>query len=163
MMKKYLIRILTLLWMIVIFSFSAKTADASTKDSLFVGRKIGHFIMEDFEEWEVKQQTAFAEKIEYPVRKGAHMTEYAILGVLLLCSWDLNRHSLKKASWYSWLLGVLYAASDEFHQLFVEGRSGQLTDVAIDSIGVMFGVLLTAAIYRKRRLMHRRRKINKNT
>lgn len=150
-MKKYLIRILTVLWMAVIFSFSAKTADASTQDSLFAGKKIGQLIIADFEKWSDEKQITFAKKIEYPVRKGAHMTEYAILGILLLCSWDLNRHSLKKASWYSWLLGTLYAASDEFHQLFVEGRSGQLTDVAIDSIGVMFGVLLIAVIYKKRR------------
>ena len=150
-MNKYLIRILTVLWMTVIFSFSAKTADVSTQDSLFVGKKIGQLFITDFEEWSNEEQTAFAERIEYPVRKGAHMTEYAILGILILCSWDFNKHSFKKMSSCSWLLGTLYAASDEFHQLFVEGRSGQLTDVIIDSIGVMIGVLFIAFIYRKKR------------
>lgn len=149
-MKKYLIRILAFLWMIVIFSFSSKTADASTQDSLFVGKKIGQFIIADFEEWSEKEQTIFAKKIEYPVRKGAHMTEYAVLGILLLCSWDFSKHSLKKMVGCSWILGTLYAASDEFHQLFVEGRSGQVTDVVIDSIGVVIGVMFIAVICRRR-------------
>lgn len=149
-MKKYLIRVLTLLWMIVIFSFSAKTADVSTQDSLWAGKKIGKLIITDFEKWTDEEQTVFAEKIEYPIRKGAHLTEYAILGILLLCSWDFSKHSLKNKLWCSWLLGTLYAASDEFHQLFVDGRSGQLTDVMIDSIGVMIGVLIAAALCKKK-------------
>ncbi|MEF2639337.1 MAG: VanZ family protein, partial [Lachnospiraceae bacterium] len=50
-------------------------------------------------------------------------------------------------------LGVLYAASDEFHQLFVPGRSGQVRDVCIDSSGVMIGILLlTLVLHCARRL-----------
>ena len=42
--------------------------------------------------------------------------------------------------------GILYAASDEFHQLFVPGRSGQITDVLIDSGGLLAGILLVVLI-----------------
>lgn len=48
----------------------------------------------------------------------------------------------------SWVLGVLYAASDEFHQLFVPGRSGQLSDVCIDASGVLLGVLVALLVWR---------------
>ncbi len=150
-MRKYFMRVLTLVWMLVIFTFSAKPAEVSTRDSLFVGRKIGQLMIADFEEWNEEKQIAFAKKIQYPVRKGAHMTEYTVLGILILYSWDFNRHSFKKISWCSWSLGTLYAASDEFHQLFVEGRSGQWTDVMIDSIGVVMGVLFIGIICKKRR------------
>lgn len=46
------------------------------------------------------------------------------------------------------LTGALYAASDEFHQLFVPGRSGQISDVLLDSAGVCFGVLLGMLFWR---------------
>ena len=46
-----------------------------------------------------------------------------------------------KAGW-AWVVGTLYAASDEIHQLFVPGRSGQLRDVLLDSAGVAAGILL---------------------
>jgi len=42
----------------------------------------------------------------------------------------------------SWALTTLYAASDEFHQLFVPGRSGEIRDVCIDSVGAIAGVLI---------------------
>ena len=50
-----------------------------------------------------------------------------------------------KAGW-AWVVGTLYAASDEIHQLFVPGRSGQLRDVLLDSAGVAAGILLAWAV-----------------
>ena len=50
-----------------------------------------------------------------------------------------------KAGW-AWVVGTLYAASDEIHQLFVPGRSGQLRDVLLDSDGVAAGILLAWAV-----------------
>jgi VanZ family protein len=66
------------------------------------------------------------------LRKCAHMTEYAILAVLLL----------RATSSYAWALGltVAYAASDEVHQLFVRGRHGSSVDVAIDAVGALIGL-----------------------
>jgi VanZ family protein len=68
------------------------------------------------------------------LRKGAHMTEYAILGALLLRA--LDRESL------AFLGGAAYAVTDELHQHFVTGRHASPLDVAIDSVGVLVGVLL---------------------
>ncbi len=68
------------------------------------------------------------------LRKGAHVVEYAILGALLLRA--LGRQTP------AFLLGVGYAITDEFHQHFVAGRHASPVDVAIDSTGVLLGILL---------------------
>jgi VanZ family protein len=68
------------------------------------------------------------------LRKGAHLTEYAILGALLLRA--LHRPGPALA------LGVAYAASDELHQHFVRGRHGSPLDVLLDSVGVTIGILV---------------------
>lgn len=149
-MRKYFFRILTLVWMIVIFSFSAKTADASSQDSLFIGETIGRLVIADFEDWDAKKKENFAKSIEYPIRKGAHMTEYAVLGILVFFSWNSLKYGIKRTALYSWMITVLYAASDEVHQLFVPGRSGQVTDVLIDSVGAAIGVGLAYILWRKR-------------
>ena len=68
------------------------------------------------------------------LRKLAHLTEYAILGALLLRA--LARPGL------AILVGGLYAASDEFHQHFVRGRHAAWYDVVIDTVGLTIGVIV---------------------
>ena len=138
--------IITVVWMAVIFCFSAQPADVSTDTSLRVGMTIGKMSVPDFSKLPKEEQMDYAEKIEFPVRKMAHATEYAILGCLLtnLCL----TFPMRKAYMWSWLMGSAYAATDEFHQLFVPGRSGQITDVMIDSVGCLAGCLLTCLILR---------------
>ena len=68
------------------------------------------------------------------LRKGAHVTEYAILGGLLYRA--LGREGVALAA------GIAYAATDEVHQYFVRGRHASPVDVAIDAVGVTLGMLL---------------------
>jgi len=70
---------------------------------------------------------------DYALRKVAHVTEYAILCVLLLRAVGRELPALA--------LGVAYAASDELHQHFVRGRHPSPIDVAIDAAGVLLGIL----------------------
>ena len=67
------------------------------------------------------------------LRKAAHITEYAILAFLL-------RRAV--STWAAFGLAVAYAASDELHQSFVRGREGRPRDVAIDTIGIVIGLLV---------------------
>ena len=67
------------------------------------------------------------------LRKLAHVAEFAILGGLLLRA--------VRSPGVAFVLGVLYAVTDEVHQAFVEGRHGSPVDVAIDAAGVLAGVL----------------------
>ncbi|MGH3014241.1 MAG: VanZ family protein [Gaiellaceae bacterium] len=70
------------------------------------------------------------------LRKLAHAAEFAVLGALLMRA--LQREPL------AFLLGSLYAATDEVHQVFVSGREGSPLDWLVDAVGVALGVLLYA-------------------
>ena len=146
-MKKQLYRIVTgilaVAWMCLIFSFSNQPATESSK----VSGGLCHRLVErandtlhlDMTE---KQQLTMAEKIEYPVRKAAHMTEYAILGLL---SFAFYRGILKKEKRQflaALLTAAVYAATDEFHQYFIPGRSAEVMDVCIDTLGASIGLAI---------------------
>ena len=93
-----------------------------------------------------------AQKIEYPVRKAAHMSEYAVLALLIfqaLTVFDRKKNRGCMA------LGITaaYAVTDEFHQLFVPGRAGRVTDVLIDSAGAF----LALDVYKRQRQRHGRK------
>lgn len=111
-----------------------------------MGHLVGKILVSDYEAWPKVQQDRYAEGIDHAVRKTAHFTEYAILGFLLTGAASLSIGW--KSFLYPGITGVLYAASDEFHQLFVPGRSGQISDVLLDSAGVCFGVLLGMLFWR---------------
>jgi VanZ family protein len=68
------------------------------------------------------------------LRKGAHITEYAVLGALLYRALGIEPLALA--------LGIAYAATDEFHQHFVRGRHASPIDVGIDAVGLALGMLV---------------------
>ena len=68
------------------------------------------------------------------LRKGAHITEYAILGALLYRALGVEPLALA--------IGIAYAATDELHQHFVRGRHASPIDVGIDAVGVALGMLV---------------------
>jgi VanZ family protein len=76
------------------------------------------------------------------LRKGAHMTEYAILGLLLLRALGRELPALA--------LGVAYAVSDELHQHFVRGRHASPIDVLIDTVGLAIGIFVVRGLFRPR-------------
>lgn len=76
---------------------------------------------------------------EFCVRKAAHMTEYLILTVLAW-RWLTGCCACASPVAWSWIFSVLYACTDEFHQMFIPGRAGQCTDVCVDVVGAALGV-----------------------
>lgn len=128
--------------MLIISTFSSRTGDLSATDSGKIGMLMGQIFVPGFENWSQEKQTEFAEKIDYPIRKTAHATEYAILGMLLVGAYVDREKTRRARILFPWLIGTAYAATDEFHQLFVPGRSGQISDVCLDSVGVFTGVLI---------------------
>ncbi len=138
--SKIILGILIIAWLGVIWGHSMQPAVVSDGESgkwLEVLSKIFPFLR--------------GENGMYYVRKAAHFTEYAILGVLLAL--ELS-HFVK-----GWLrrffepLAFALSASfiDETIQLFVEGRSGQVSDMWIDTAGAALGILITLAIIGNRR------------
>ena len=127
-----------LLWMGVIFS-----ASGDTKSLEHSSRIIAPFLRFFFP----NLQPATVEEVVFLVRKCAHLTEYAVMALLF---WRALRKLVRGASRpWQWsearmaiLLVALYAATDELHQLFVPSRQALVTDVMIDTIGGIAGVVL---------------------
>lgn len=138
-MRKLIFTIISIIWMVIIFSFSAKTGAASTKDSFFISRIIGNVVYSDFEEWSYDSQEEFLDKMDFAVRKTAHMMEFFILCVFVFLSQNHLDISFKNIS-LPFLVTVFYAITDEIHQYFVPNRSCQLMDVIIDSIGGLIAI-----------------------
>ena len=136
--RRIIFIIISCAWMSMIFYMSSRDADESEADSYKVGMAVGKIIVHDFEELSETKQLEFAKRIDYPIRKAAHATEYAILGMLLIGVF----YPVKRFFWLSFLVSFLYSVTDEVHQLFVPGRSGQPLDVMIDSLGALAGILL---------------------
>ncbi|MBQ6571014.1 VanZ family protein [Candidatus Saccharibacteria bacterium] len=122
---------------VAIYWFSATTGAVSAVQSGFfviLFEKIGLFSALDYG---VKQ---------YVVRKIAHLSIYTALGGTM--NWALWPYTPKKAEKIAFFVSVIYAMFDEAHQILVAGRYGTVTDVLIDSLGVLMGVCL-ASILRK--------------
>ena len=82
----------------------------------------------------------------YIVRKSAHFTEYAILGVLLAIQFSMYVRGIFQRLVNPAFTGLAVAFMDETIQLFVEGRSGQVSDMWIDFAGTVLGVLIALAV-----------------
>ena len=142
--KKYLAWIPAIAMAVIIFCFSAQPAGQSTETSdfvsrllLWIGTRIGLF------SGEPEQYAGMLEAMSMPVRKCAHISEYAVFHVTIL--YALYQWGLRGRKWLTagFFLVFFYAGTDEIHQLFVPGRSGQFTDVMIDCIGA---ALITAGL-----------------
>jgi VanZ family protein len=81
------------------------------------------------------------------------MSEYAVLGILVYGALTVNEVNRKLKKYIVLLMVFLFASSDEFHQLFVPGRSGRFTDVLIDTAGCTIGILFCLG-YEKHKMKH---------
>jgi len=145
MYKRFFYLSLSVLWMILIYSMSAKTASSSSDDSMFITEYIIRFFFSD----PSAELLDFAETI---IRKIAHFTEYAVLSILLTLTLKSFGLTLKK-SLFAVAISFFYAISDEVHQCFVPGRACRIFDVFIDTLGAFGGYLicvLSAKIFKRK-------------
>ena len=135
--------VLLLALYMLIFGFSAQDGEQSGSLSQMISEKCVEFINTlSGRHWSRVFMENLAEYFEHPIRKLAHFSEYACMGVLIfviLSQW-LERGKRR------YLLNVLWvflsAAADEFHQYFVPGRYASFADVCLDTCGGIFGILL---------------------
>lgn len=147
----------TILLLFLIFGFSAQDGESSGslsfEISLFLVKLASPLLPAAMTEEVLLER---AELIHYFVRKAAHMTEYFLLALSLqlpLAAWFSNRLTPKLRILTGFAATVLFAALDEFHQTFVPGRSGNFTDICIDSTGALiasFCLLLFYSIHQKK-------------
>lgn len=149
MLRKTISIILLLLWMTVIFMFSSS---GSVKSNDTSGKVISSAISvkDKVTNNETKPETKkkIVRKLNYSVRKSAHVFEYFVLGVLALNVFDA--FNVKRKVLFAIILCILYASSDEFHQLFT-GRTASVTDVLLDSAASIVGIYLLNLIFYRRK------------
>ena len=147
--KKYILRwTMLVLWMCFIFYMSSRSGSESQEQSDLVLSILNFFGLQLNES--IKNIASFI------VRKTAHVTEYMILYILIFRVVTLYSNT-KKQNLIALFCMVLYASTDEIHQLLVPGRSGMVRDVFIDSIGGIIGVGITFIyenIKKKKSLKH---------
>ena len=136
-MRKFMYGAAVLVWMAVIIGFSNQQASDSNALSSGLSDAIATTIRVMLPGLELD-----AGELNHVVRKLAHGLIYLVLGMLVLGT--LTKLGVRggRGVAITLLVCVLFAVSDELHQLFVSGRSGQASDVIIDSIGASIGILL---------------------
>ena len=119
--------ILVIIWMTLIFTMSSfNSAESSNQSGVFVNILANILNIDNLN------------ILSTIIRKSAHFTEYFILGILV-CNLI---QSYNKKRYIAIIICILYALSDEVHQIFVPGRSCQLLDICIDTLGSTLGILL---------------------
>ncbi len=132
-------------WMGMIFSMSAEPAVQSSETSGNTLRAIFNIIYPGFKDFDDERQQEIIDQNQYFIRKAAHFSVYTLLGILICIAVAQHTH---KFAFISYGIGTVYAISDEIHQLFVPGRSGQISDVLLDSAGVALGCILIFLFYK---------------
>jgi len=134
---------LVLLLMGLIFYFSSQTAEDSSASSGRLDALMISWLFPDFERQSPEWQAEIRHRVDFFVRKTAHLLEFAALGFSLrLHLQALGRwREIRRPQLLSWGIGTFYAVTDELHQFFSAGRAARLVDVGIDSLGVILGLL----------------------
>jgi VanZ family protein len=140
----------------IIFYFSSMPADDSGKNSMSIANELlniyekisdTHFVGEE--------RIENIENLDHIIRKLSHFIEYGALAFTFVLHFWIRNMKSRRFFLLSILFTAFYAATDEFHQLFVPGRSGEFMDVLIDSSGAAAGAfffyLITLIFFRKKR------------
>ena len=118
--RRIIFAILTFIWCYIIYSFSGATGEESQGTSMGIVK----VFVDSFFPFVKNEQTI--NFLNFIIRKAAHMTEYAVLFLFGYNFAKTFNISKLKTYLYPFVFSVIYAAFDEFHQLFVGGRSGSI-------------------------------------
>lgn len=128
---KLIMLLLPLAWMGGIFYFSHQPAEQSAELSNGLVSKLIEIFHLPF--------------TDHFVRKSAHFSEYALLGILTVNAMRL--FFSKNSLWVALAVCSFYSVTDEFHQLFIPGRSCQFSDMLLDTAGSAVGIFLWWLIF----------------
>lgn len=141
--------VLVLVWMGVIFSMSAETVEESKDTSTDVSSGVASSVVPDYGQMTEEEKNDTVANLDIIIRKLAHFSEFALLGVLIYAATLATRNSIsfKLIPFASaTAVAVLYAASDEIHQYFVPGRMCLFKDFVIDACGAITGTVCLAIL-----------------
>ncbi len=144
-MKKFRIISLILVFAIcfAIFCFSAQGGEESSEISGSITYKILSLFNPDLENLPENEQILIIENFHRFIRKAAHFTIFALLGFFVIGFLSTFKEiKMTLAFIYSEIFVFFYATTDEIHQLYVPKRSGQFSDVLLDSFGGLVGIFI---------------------
>lgn len=129
----------------VIFGFSSQ----DSKKSSSLSRRVTELITNNIkwiQEKPKQEKEQIIKQIHIKIRKIAHFSIYTILGIVLMAIFSTTKAKALNRLSASLIIGIILATSDEIHQCFVPGRGPLFTDVVIDSLGVLYGILVVILI-----------------
>ena len=139
--------LLLVVWMVAIFLFSAQPAIDSNETSEGLIEMFVSTVYPRYDTLSSTEKAVVINRFSLPVRKAAHFFEFAVLGFLaFLFFYTFTALPTRYKLVLPLVLGLVYAVSDEIHQVFVEGRAGRAVDVLIDFSGVLLAVILAYLI-----------------
>lgn len=148
-MKKYL-PLLILALLLGLFFFSSQDSIETNAISLKAAHAAARLLYFNFEHCTPEIQSALIHGLNPFIRKAAHLTLYALLGGLSYLWLRHLPHNISTAM----SIAALFAALDEFHQLFVDGRTGNVTDIFLDCFGAACGIGIVFLLLCLRHCLH---------
>ena len=143
--QRIIFAVLTIATFVTIFMFSSQNGEKSGSTSREFTKKIIEILQIDKNLSESEKENLI-ENLQFVIRKLAHFTIYTIAGINIFGF--VNTFDMKKKNKIlcALLVGIIYAMSDEIHQMFSGGRTPAIRDVFIDSCGVLFGICIFLVI-----------------
>lgn len=138
---------LLIAWCVLIFALSAEPADKSSNTSGELTRAVFSLVYPDFEALSEQAQEQMISEASFIVRKAAHFSLYFVLGALAFLSIATYNIPFLIKPLASAAFSLGFSISDEIHQLYVPGRSGEIRDVIIDFCGSVLAVLILSFIF----------------
>lgn len=135
--------ILVILWMFNIYYLSNMDSELSnTKSKDTINTVVESSVVVTNKDISKDNLNSIVNALNKPLRKCMHSFVFFILVILFINAFNNSNIRNYKCYLFSIVLSFIYACFDEFHQLYVTGRTGQLMDIGIDMIGVLIGVLV---------------------
>ena len=166
-MKIKIFRTIILLLLIgtffIIFRFSSQNGTQSKG----ISTKVTEVILEKsskYNQLDNKEKKKVFNRANAVIRKIAHFSIYTLVGLLLMGIMTRTKLKDKRRILITVVIGIIYATLDEFHQSFSPGRTPKITDIYIDTLGVILGILLvlTAREIYNRYITNRLQRVTKN-
>lgn len=148
-MKINIIRVFLILALIGTFSIIFGFSNQDSKKSSGISQKVTNFVIKfipRIQKANEPEKQNMIDRTEKVIRKIAHFSIYTLVGLLLMglmCTFNMKQ--VNKLS-ISLIIGVIYAITDEIHQAFIPGRGPHITDVILDTMGVLTGIIIVMLV-----------------
>ena len=132
---------------VTIFGFSNQNSETSSG----LSQKVTNFVVEfipSIKNMPEPEKENVIDRIESIIRKIAHYSIYTLVGILLMSLMSTYKIKELDRIAVSLIIGVIYASTDEIHQAIVPGRGPLITDVILDSMGVLTGIFIVMLFYK---------------